>query len=365
MKRHSLLLILILVITSSLLSACAGGPAATSSWPGVTVNGETAYVAYGSHVYAVNLSDGTQKWRYPEKADPNKTFFAAPALTSDGQLIAGTYHNTLLSINAANGQDNANNWPLKANNRFIASPLVTENAIYAPTASGALYALTLSGQPLWAEPFKASGAVWANPVADANCECLYLASMDHHLYAVDAQSGRPVWAEPLDVGGAMASAPVVGENGNLYVGTFGSELLEVDAETGQVLKRFATAGWLWAGPALFEGRLYFGDSAGNFYILEAADHTLVKKLTADGPIVSTPLVVDVAIYYTTEAGSIYAIDPDGAPIRNIKVGEKGEKLYTTPILAGDLLLAAPVGGEALLLAYNPDLSQKWAFIPPK
>ena len=42
-----------------------------NSWPGVMIDAEqeTIYVAYNTFIYALNLSNGSEKWRYPAKAD--------------------------------------------------------------------------------------------------------------------------------------------------------------------------------------------------------------------------------------------------------------------------------------------------------
>ncbi len=104
MKNKLILVILTLIVLTISLSACTGGQALASGWPGIAADNETAYVAFNTHIYAVNLTNGLELWRYPQEADNNITFYAAPSLTEDGQVIAGGYDNILYSLDAKTGQ---------------------------------------------------------------------------------------------------------------------------------------------------------------------------------------------------------------------------------------------------------------------
>ena len=87
MKNKFLLVILTLIALSLTLSACAGGQMQASGWPGISADGETAYVAFNQQVFAIDLANGLEKWSYPDEIDNQITFYAAPSLTKDGQLI--------------------------------------------------------------------------------------------------------------------------------------------------------------------------------------------------------------------------------------------------------------------------------------
>jgi glucose dehydrogenase len=78
--------------------------------------------------------------------------------------------------------------------------------------------------------------------------------------------------------------------------------------------------------------------------------------------VASPLVVDDQIYVAAESGSFIALDRDGKI-----VWEKtpGGKIYTTPVLSGDLILVAPYQAEFALAAYDLDGKQAWTFNPEK
>jgi len=365
MKSHHLVLLITLLISSIALSACAGGAAtAASSWPDLTVDEQTAYVSYNQHVYAINLADGTERWRFPLEANNKISFYAAPAITPDGQLLVGGYDHVLYSLNPQTGTEN---WSFKeANNRYVGSPLVNQAGIFTPTTDEQLYALDYQGNLRWS--FATQGAQWAKPATDPDCECIYVPSMNHHLYAINAQNGMQEWKSE-DLGGAVVGTPAYAPEGTLYIGTFNSEMLAIDAQTGSIRWRASTDGWIWGGPAFKDGMLYFGDLSGAFYAMQAANGKVVWKIKPDGPITQSPLLTEELIYFTTEVGTLYGVSYNGEIRVNKPIAcepnKACSKLHTSPVSAGDKILVAPTGAEKLLIALDANGEQIWSFAPEK
>jgi outer membrane protein assembly factor BamB len=363
MNQKHIILILAIIITAVTLSACSGGAGTATSWPGLTVDDQFAYVAYQTQVYAVNLDNGLEKWRYPQEPNNNINFYADPSSSNDGQLIVGGYDGILYNLNAESGVENMGNWPFtQAKNRYIASALVAEGNIFAPAADQNLYALDLNGQLQWT--FTAESESWAQPISDDNCECLYLTSMDHTVYAIDPQDGSQIWQSP-SLGGSIVGKPAYGEDGVLYVGSFGAKLFALDAENGSIIWEIPTEGWIWSGPTLDNGILYFGDLEGYFYSVDANSGNQVWQLTPnqlDGQIVGSPLVIEDTIYITSEEGFLYKLDTSGEVIWSVQVGGK---IYTSPKTSNGLILVAPIQTDEreLLVAYNEDGVKQWSFIP--
>ena len=335
-------------------SGCGGSSQiAATSWPGLTTDGEVVYLAFGSHVFAINASNGGEQWRFPQEADRNISFYAAPALGGDGQLIVGGYNNVLYSLNPETGQPNA--WTFTGSrNRFIGSPLATDEFILAPSADNHLYAIDFSGALVW--DFLTGEPLWTQPAADG--ETAYLVSLDHHLYAVDLQTGAQNW--DVDLGGAVIGAPLVA-NGLVYAGSFGKTLTAYDAQTGEEKWSFPTSNWVWAGPTIDGETLYFSDIDGTFYAVDAASGTQTWSFAADGGIYSSPLVVDGKIYFATENGTIYAFSTDGE--EQLWSQKVVGKIYTSPILVKNLVLVAVMESEKLLIAYDENGIERWNYTP--
>jgi outer membrane protein assembly factor BamB len=369
MKKTFLPLILLFLVSGSLLSACSGGQVA-ESWSNMTLgpNNETVFLAAGPHIYEINLSNGTEKSRVPAKASKT-TFYAPPALGEDGQLLIGGYD--FIFYNLKPGAEQLNPIFSEAADRYVAGALVHSGNIYAPSSDGNLYALDASGNLRW--KFEAESAIWGTPVLDGNT--LYISSMDHRIYAIDADRGTLLWKSD-DLGGAMVARPTLGPDGLLYVGFFGtkgdrldkgSKLVAVDAANGAPRWNTPTKGWVFASPLLHEGVLYFGDTEGYFYAVSAVDGAVRWQIQPDTSsnrsISSAPVVIDDTVYFASKAGTLYAVKTsDGSMLWNKPIG--GE-IYTDLTLAGDMLLIAPIRAESALVAVDLNGNQKWAFAPAK
>src|SRR5512145_640633 len=355
--KHRFLLPFLLLIVALALSACSSGYQ-TTGWPSVTVSEDAAYLASGPQIYAINLKNGLEIWRYPQKADPQIQFYAAPALTPDGQVIVGDYKHILYSLNPDTGLEN---WRFaESKYGYIASPLITEKGIFAPTNGGIVYAVGFDGKLLWERSLDGQHGIWAQPLADADCNCIYVASLDHHIYSLNADNGEILWTSQ-DMNGSFVGQPMLNEAGVLYAGNFAKKVIALDANSGEAIApAYETDAWVWSGTALADDKLYFGDQVGNFYILDTADGlSSVAKVPGTEAIISTPLVLSDTVYVTTQGGSLLLFDLQGNP-QGKQTFEKAE-LISSPVHAGDLILLAPIKLDSLLIAVNAQGVQQWAF----
>jgi len=366
MKRKQYLFILVFIGIALTFSACAGAANTATSWPGLTVDDQYAYVAYNTQVYAVDLTNGSERWHYPAEADNNITFYADPSLAEDGQLIVGSYDYNMYSLNAESG---VQNWIFpEAKNRYIASALVDNGSIFAPAADENLYSLDQNGRLQWI--FNSEGESWAKPVTNEECDCLFLSSMDHTVYAVDPQNGSEKWRSN-ELGGAIVGTPAFNNDGVIYVGTFGGKLIALNAENGSIIWEFSTQddGWIWSGPTFSDGVLYFGDLNGYFYAVNADNGTQKWQRSPeldDEEIVGSALVIEDSIYFANIQGILYKFDTSGKKIWEVNVdpADGSGKIYTSPKTSNGLILVAPVQIDDLLVAYDEDGIKKWDFIPP-
>jgi outer membrane protein assembly factor BamB len=356
MKSKSFALIFILILSASVLSACTGGAVGTaSSWPGMSADGESVYLAFDRYVYSINHSNGIENWRFPQEGKANITYYAPPVLTDDGQLIVGDYSKVLHSLNPATGTENWNF--AEATDRYVGSALASDGYIFAPNAAHTLYALNLNGSKKW--PFPTAGPLWAQPITGPDCDCVYVPSMDHHVYAVNIETGQQEW-QSESLGGSIVGTPALSADGILYVGTFNSEVVALSAADGKILWRVATSDWVWGGPVLQADRLYFGDLAGKIYAVDAKTGAIIWQQQPGSPTTESPLVTEDSLYVTTEDGNLYAFDLDGK-IRWSKTITG--ILNASPVKAGDLILVAATKSDALIYAFDASGAQVWTFTP--
>ncbi len=356
MKIKILMTLLSLAALSLLASGCASHLVA-GSWPGVIADEERAYVAAGPFVYAVNLRTGIEEWRFPEKASTANPFYAAPALTPDGQqLIVAGFNHILYSLDPLTG---TTNWEFTASrDRYYAAPLIANDLIYAASADYTLYAVTFEGDLAW--QFSATQAIWAAPVSDG--AQVYFGALDRTVYAVEARRGTLAWKQTLD--SAILGSPALGTDGEVFVASMNGRVYALDGQSGDLLwpQPFQAQAQIWAGPLVFDGGLYIADVDGAVYRLDpATGQETQPRLRAGSAIVSRPLIYEQTLLFGTENGSLFLLTvPD-----EIQTLEVDGQLYGTPALAGEIILVAPQNADSPLVALNIQGVRRWTFTPEK
>ena len=365
--RTKFVFVTMTLLGAFLLSACAGGAVRGTSWPGLSADGNAAYLADGPFVYAVNLADGRELWRYPSGRS-KLIFYAPPVITPDGLVVVGSA-GTDTSLIALNPKDMDPNtkapveaWKFTgAKNHWVAAPLVVNNKLFAVNSDGNLYVLDLQdGQSAkQATVVKLGGRLWSQPTTDG--QRVYVTSLDHSVIAVDANTYAVLWRK--DLGGAVPGSAVIGKDGMLYVGSLASKLEKFDPANGNQQSVLDAKNWVWSTPSLDGDTLYFGDVDGNFYAFNTSTGKLNwNPVRPDGAITAGPLVLGDSVLVATESGSIYQVNKDGT---SRLWNQPGGQIYTTPVQAGNLILVAPLGTQAYLYAYKQDGSQAWQPFTPQ
>jgi outer membrane protein assembly factor BamB len=364
--RKKLVFVTLILLVAVLLSGCAG-PVRGTTWAGLAASETTAYLADGAMVYAINLSDGTEAWHYPAKADSKKVFYATPAITADGLVIvgsAGTNH-LLAAINPKDIDPDTGSpkeaWTFTgAKDHWVAAPLIIGDKLFAANGDGNIYVLNLTdGQSIKVaeKTIEVGGRLWTQPTTDGTR--IFVTSLDHSVVAIDAATYEILWHQ--DLTSAILGSPVIGADGMLYVGTLDSHFEKIDPATGAHETVLTTDGRLWGSPAVKDDNIYVADLNGYLYAYNTTSGSNTwSSVKPDGAITASPLVLPDAILFATEAGAtdkdpgnLYAINTDGTTKWNKKLGgQKSGKIYTTPILAGNLILVAPLGADGYLYAYN-------------
>ncbi len=376
-----------------LLAACGRAPAAT--WPGLTTNGETAYVASGQQVHAIRVADGTQAWVFPAViSNTTGIFVADPAISADVIVVGsegptGSYSGVLYGLNAADGtqkwclafdqkavtrvgcqpvQDATKAGPFgispAVDNRIIGGLTIADGVAYVGLANGKFYAVdAATGSERWAQPFKAERDIWAPPLVVG--DTIYVSSLDHHLYALNAADGTKRWDKDFEA--AVAGTPTLSEDGaTLYIGTFGNELYALDATNGEMrwTQPVTATNWIWAGPTLAEGVLYFTDVGGNVHAADAATGSSLWTVKPGGLMRARPALAGDLLYVGDRDGNLFGLNRStGATVWTQTL--KGQIL--APILVvNDTVLVAPFSGDNLLVGYSTDGTLvRLAFAPTK
>jgi outer membrane protein assembly factor BamB len=354
MKKNRIALFFVIVLAGLLLTGCSGLPVA--DWAGVTTTKDVVYVSYGGSVLAVDAATGSQKWRYPEKLDAARQFFAPPAVT-DSLVVVGsqTSPGVLYGLDINTGVEK---WSYAdAKGKWIAGAIVVKNTILAPNGDGKLYALSLDGKFLW-EALDSKAGLWATPLTDG--ELAYVASQDHNLYALNVASGKVVWQK--DLGSAILFNPVIGPDGTIYLATLENKVLAVNKDSGNIRWTFQIANQVWASPVLVGDNIYIGDLASKIYSISAAKGTQVGQWDAPGPITSRAAGDSKGVVFAAETGEVFGITAGGEKFFNQKITGK---IYSPLAAVNDLVIVGVYQGDNLLVAYDAAGKAAWSLPVPK
>jgi outer membrane protein assembly factor BamB len=351
MKINRLVMILLFSLLAVVLTSCSGA-GVTNSWSGVTAAEDLIYFSDGAAVFALRSDSGNTAWKYPEKANAKRLFYAEPVVAGE-QVIVVDYANTMASLNAQTGVET---WVFEgAKGRYVDCPLILDNLIIAPNADYSLYALDLSGKLVW--KFETGHALWARPSTDG--ETLYFASMDRNFYAVDVASGTMKWKKELH---SSSVARALLDESTVYVGNLEGKLFAFNTADGSLVWEQQLGGGIWSAPLLHEGKLYIGDQTGRISILTSADGKVEQFIETGSAILGAGVVLDNGVAFGNEDGSLVVIGFDGA---RLWTRSFDGKLYSNLQMNGDHILLSLSQGEKPLLAVDLNGNEIWNFSDKK
>jgi outer membrane protein assembly factor BamB len=368
MKYKKLWIVVLLAAGVLILTGCTGAGGGVDNWPGMTVIGDTAFLANGTAVYGVNLTNGTQSWVFPPKSQSSGGFldslfsrgpsygilFAPPAVDGD-LMVIGNYTKELFGINIANSTET---WRFTdANDRYIGGALILSDYIFAPNADGNLYILDKKGNLV--QTIATSGPLWSTPVN--NGSVVYLSGLDHFLRAYDLKTLKELWK--ADLAGALVASPVLDADGNLFVGNISGQLFKVDGTSGVIIDHTTLSGGIWSKPVFDKGKIYIGVQSGEFYSLDEKNlNSKPTLINTSSSVIASPAFIPDGIIYVNEGGNVVGLNLDLTQNWTQKLNGK---LYSDPLLTGDLILIPVKGGDVLIQTIKTNGALSWGFTPAK
>lgn len=363
----------VLVLVAAVFLAGCTPVVLPESWPGMTVDSTPApdgttsdaryiYVAYRNNLFRVDTQTappGRATERlidWAARAPNNAQMFAAPALGADGRVYVGDYNRTIHAYSPSATPDPtvaiSTFAAPPANDRIIADALVVDGKVYVGQGDKGIRVYDAQTGAQQAAFEDTSYGVWAAPVYDADQSALYVPSMDHHVYALDADTLDMIWK--VDVGGVVASTPLLHE-GMLYVGTFSNELVAIDVATRAIAGEFTTEGWVWATPSFANGNLFFGDMKGFVYSINAETFTQnwkVNNAQNPGAVRGRVAVVDGKVIAAFESKYLQAFDESSGVTLWTSSPATEDRILGDVIVIGDAAITTTLSVNQLLVAYD-------------
>jgi outer membrane protein assembly factor BamB len=348
-KRRTQWIPILVLLLLPLLAACGLNRFGADGWAGLTIQDNTLYAVSGDgRVIALDISrDSSDSGGNPSRVwgpfpstddDELGAVYAAPALgaySSDGgssapSIFIATYEDAegdddiaanLISLGATTG---IQNWGAEAPGKVVGSPTLVGNTLVATTTDGIIYALALEAderalpRTAWRN-FEADGEIWS--AATAANGILYFGTLEHTVYAVNAEDGEELWNRKVD-GGVVGSPLVFGNT--VYVGTLDRNIYALDAVTGELKWKFSGDNWFWASPVTDGTTIYAATLGGAVYAIDLTGREVWSSPTkVSGPVLASPLILSDTLVVATDSKQVHQLSLiDGREEWAISVGEQ-------------------------------------------
>jgi outer membrane protein assembly factor BamB len=353
------------ILCLALVAAGCGPAPLGTGWPAISLmttacggtSTENIVVSFNDRIVMVNPADGKGVTLLNSDCEPRppadngtprvwdfrgaaaNLFFVPPLKLDDDTLLIAGYNQHIYRIDYANARaDDADGAPVQGRTGHTVAELVASpdgDLLYLGLNSKDLVALDSSDfSVVWTIPTE--HGVWSKPlIVDGT---IYFTSLDHHLYAADAESGDLRWK--LDLEGAVTSTPLLA-NDHLFVGSFGRKIFEIDLN-GQIINQYATEDWVWGTPTIVDGVMYAADLVGNVYALDVNNNLseIWKAKVASRAIRPTPVVTDDFVIVASRDHKVYWLNRDDGTIATDREGQPIVREVTAEILS-DILLIQP------------------------
>ena len=278
------------------------------------VSGNTVVFACGDRVYAVDLTTGAAKWRYPSDQGLSGSVKSTPAIYG-GNVYFGAGEN-LYCIALDTGTFK---WAYQTRGSIRCPPVISEGVVFFGSDDNNLYAIHAdTGDPAW-KPFAARDDIAVGIAIGSGM--IVMSCMDGNTYGVLASSGKLRWppfrlpAAPTD------TSPVISEG--IAVMAVGNVMYGLTARSGQLR-------WMVSLPA---------------------------------EVAATPAVLGYDVYVPCRDKKIYAYSTTGRQpaYKWAAPADLGAVPMSSPVIAGDTLWVT--GSRGVVAAFSiADGSLKWRYV---
>ena len=319
------LVLLMAIVLAVVLAGCTQSRnAATQSWSGVAIEGDSTYVGTREgRLIKLSLDAGLARIAPHQVPQPDReqgfpALYGTP-MVDNGRVYAGTYNGIVLSIDADSFGD-ARTFEIDGNDlaKGIAGSVVPHNGSLVVAAAedagaGRLYVLEASSLTekcrYPARNEEPVGQLWTTPAIENGIA--YFGDLSKQVHAVSVADCRPVWDQPAQLDGAVVAPPVL-TGGYLYLGAFDRAFYRVNLASGASEKLFDEAlGWFW-GAAVTDGRvLYIPNMDGNIYAYDSTSGRVIWTYPGNDegePVLASPVLSGDELVYASDSGIMVVLD---------------------------------------------------------
>ena len=305
----------------------------------------TAYVgALDGFLYAIDAQTGEKRWTYQTSG----SIKASPSVDK-GVIYFGDSEGVFHAVDIASQHTK---WQFRTEGEIISSANFVDDRVLFGSYDGFLYCLNReNGELIW--KFETEGYVHGTPgvwtqsakESDDVRNFTIVTGCDSYLRVLNIDDGTQT--QQVNLGAYVGASPAISEN-YVYCGTYGSEILGVNLDTGEIAWRyrhpkrrfpfFASAAvtqgvviiggrdkmvhalspetgeplWTYTTKSRIESsavivgrRAFFGTTGGMLIALDVSTGELVWEFATGSSIVASPSVADGRLYIGTDDGILY------------------------------------------------------------
>lgn len=369
---------LTVAVLGLVLSACTGGgEAPPSAFPGIILDGTSAYLSSNLHVYKFDAKTGTEGWRFPPanatatREEPLPGPFSGQPLKFGDVIVVGDSTGRSSANHSLYGlkeSDGSVAWRFTQGKKEYTDGVATDGKlIYAPNGDGTLYAIDPNQKegnaPKLVWKFETQNKLWTRPLV-AN-GVVYQSALDHHLYAIDAATGKEIWKFKADA--PIGAQPTL-INDILYFGSFDSKFYAIKAADSSKVWEQAVDGWIWNNPLIEDGTIYIANVRGAVFALNQADGKIKWKADVSDTVHAQPVRQGNQLFIMSMNTYAYVIDLKATPENGVMKAEifndkMARRLLSTPVLVDSNLLVPLFDGDVKVARVNLASKLNEAFFP--
>lgn len=260
-----------------------------------------------SYLLALDRITGEEQWRF-ETYD--RSGMDTPTVY-DGMVFLTSMSNYLFSLDLLTGEEI---WRRDISGGS-GQPLVSSDMLFYQDTSQRIYSfLPDTGEKLWVTPSSdRKRNSFSTPAVD-EC-CIYAVMSDKNgggVNKINKYSGELIDEFPIQFS-SMSSISLsggvafFGDDGEGHAGAHGY-MNAMDVESGELIWRFETKGFVRGAAAIAGDTVYFG--SGDHYLYAVDRHTgeMKWRYETGAGIASTPAVVDGRLYFGSIDGHVYVLE---------------------------------------------------------
>lgn len=251
------------------------------------------------HLRAVDAATCAARWTYGTVG----VFRGGPTVAPDGTILAVEFSGTLHAV----GSNGRSLWQAALGAEGIAAPAVgPDGTIAVGSLAGLLHVFGPDGSPRWT--FETGGGIGAPALVTA--DAIYLGSYDFYVYALDL-TGQPLWDYAFGTDADVQCSTGLLPNGGLAFCSRDGNVYSVDAATGEESWRHETAGITYGGVAVgADGTIHVGVADGSVQALGPGGQ-LRWRFDTNEAVVARPSPSGDVVFVASTNRCLYALTTGG------------------------------------------------------